>query len=140
MKAPALKYNDKKITALSSYIYTVKAGCSVSGKSYVSKYNAGEVIQAAPAVQKISAVKAERTGIRIKWAAQKKCDGYYIYRKKKGGSWVKIKAISSGSANYFLDKTAQKGVLYYYAVKAYVKEPYGNVYSRYTVSPAVVKK
>lgn len=32
---------------------------------------------------------------------------------------------------------AQKGVSYYYAVKAYVKEPYGNTYSKYKSSSAV---
>lgn len=43
------------------------------------------MIKAAPAVQKVTSVKSEKNGIRIRWKPQKKCDGYYIYRKKKGG-------------------------------------------------------
>ena len=47
------------------------------------KYKTGDVIKAAPAVQKVTSVKSEKNGIRIRWKPQKKCDGYYIYRKKK---------------------------------------------------------
>ena len=44
------------------------------------KYKTGDVIKAAPAVQKVTSVKSEKNGIRIRWKPQKKCDGYYIYR------------------------------------------------------------
>ena len=97
-------------------------------------------IKAAPGVQKVTSVKSEKNGIRIRWKPQKKCDGYYIYRKKKGGSYQLIKKISNGNSSSYLDKKAQKGVSYYYAVKAYVKEPYGNTYSKYKSSSAVKRK
>lgn len=51
-----------------------------------------------------------------------------------------IKKISNGNNSSYLDKKAQKGVSYYYAVKAYVKEPYGNTYSKYKSSSAVKRK
>ncbi|MFR7396308.1 MAG: hypothetical protein ACLUTA_14595 [Blautia wexlerae] len=76
-------------------------------------------------------------GIRIRWKAQKNCDGYRIYRKIKGGNYQSIKVISQGTAATYLDKTAKKGVSYYYAVRAYVKEPYGRSYSGYKSSAAV---
>ena len=135
-----LKYKDSKITANESYRYTVKAYYSASGKKYASKYKTGDVIKAAPALQKVSSVKSEKNGICIRWNPQKKCDGYYIYRKKKGGSYQLIKKISDRNSSSYLDKKAQKGVSYYYAVKAYVKEPYGNTYSKYKSSPAVKRK
>ena len=50
------------------------------------------------------------------------------------------KKISNGNSSSYLDKKAQKGVSYYYAVKAYVKEPYGNTYSKYKSSSAVKRK
>ena len=135
-----LKYKDSKVTANASYRYTVKAYYEASGKRYSGKYKTGDVIKAAPAVQKITSVKSEKNGIRIRWKPQKKCDGYYIYRKKKGGSYQLIKKISNGNSSSYLDKKAQKGVSYYYAVKAYVKEPYGNTYSKYKSSSAVKRK
>ena len=135
-----LKYKDSKVTANASYRYTVKAYYEASGKRYSGKYKTGDVIKAAPAVQKVTSVKSEKNGIRIRWKPQKKCDGYYIYRKKKGGSYQLIKKISNGNSSSYLDKKAQKGVSYYYAVKAYVKEPYGNTYSKYKSSSAVKRK
>ena len=123
-----------------SLIVPVKAYYEASGKRYSGKYKTGDVIKAAPAVQKVTSVKSEKSGIRIRWKPQKKCDGYYIYRKKKGGSYQLIKKISNGNSSSYLDKKAQKGVSYYYAVKAYVKEPYGNTYSKYKSSSAVKRK
>ena len=140
VKSPSLKYKDTKVTANTSYCYTVRAYYWYSGKRYLSKYKMGGVIKAAPALQKVSSVKSEKNGIRIRWKSQKKCDGYYIYRKKKGGSYQLIKKISGGSYTTYLDKNAQKGVSYYYVVKAYVKESYGRVYSKYQHSSAIKRK
>lgn len=140
VKSNVLKYKDTKITENTSYRYTVKAYYKVNGKYYYSKYTTGPVIKAAPAVQSVSSVKSEKIGIRIRWKTQKKCDGYYIYRKKKGGSYQLIKKISDKNTASYLDKKAQKGVSYYYAVKAYVKEPYGKTYSKYKSSSVIKRK
>ena len=140
VKNSVLQYKDSKVTANASYCYTVRAYYQANGKNYLSKYTAGSVIKAAPALQKVSSVKSEKNGIRVRWSTQKKCDGYYIYRKKKGGSYQLIKKISDRNTSTYLDKKAQKGVSYYYAVKAYVKQPYGNTYSKYKSSSAVKRK
>lgn len=132
-----LKYNDQNVTACTSYQYTVRAYRETSGLTTSSKYTAGEIIKAAPALTKISSAKKESTGIRIKWNKQSKCDGYRIYRKTKSGSWKTIAIISKGNLSSYLDKTAQKGVSYYYAVKAFVTQPYGKTYSKYKSSSAV---
>lgn len=138
--ASVTSYQDRKVTPCEALQYTVRACRKNSSYSYLGKYTAGEVIKAAPARQKVSSVSGSSTGIRIKWKTQKNCDGYRIYRKTKSGSWKAIKTISSGSTSAYLDKTASKGVLYYYAVRAYVREPNGNVYSKYTSSSAVKRK
>lgn len=140
VSASALQYKDSKVTANASYRYTVRAYYKYNGKCYMSDYVQGDVIKAAPAIQKVSSVKAQSNGIRIRWDAQKNCDGYRVYRKKKGGSFELIKTISKGTTATYLDKTAKKGVSYYYAVRAYVKEPYGKVYSQYQRSSAVKRK
>lgn len=53
-----LKYKDSKVTANASYRYTVKAYYEASGKRYSGKYKTGDVIKAAPAVQKVTSVKS----------------------------------------------------------------------------------
>ena len=140
VKSSVLKYKDSKITANASYRYMVRAYYQTDGKIYAGKYKTGSIIKAAPALQKVSSVKSEKSGIRVRWKAQKNCDGYYIYRKKKGGSYQLIKKISGGSSSTYLDKKAQKGVSYYYVVKAYVEESYGRVYSKCQRSSAVKRK
>lgn len=137
VSSSVLKYNDQKITACTAYQYTVRACRTVSGVTTSGKYTAGDVIKAAPALTKISSAKKESTGIRITWNKQSKCDGYRIYRKTKSGSWKIIATISKGNLSSYLDKTALKGVSYYYAVKAFVKQPYGATYSTYKSSSAV---
>ena len=97
------------------------------------------MIKAAPSQQKVSSAKSEKNGIRIRWTTQKNCDGYYIYRKKKGGSYQLIRKISDKNTAAYLDKNAKKGVSYYYAVRAYVEEPYGKTLSKYK-SSSVIKK
>ena len=139
VKSSSLSYKDSKITSGVAYRYTVKAYYQTNGKNYLSKYITGPVIKAAPALQKVSSVKSEKNGIRVRWKAQK-CDGYYIYRKKKGGSYQLIKKISGKNTTSYLDKKAVKGVSYYYAVKAYVKESYGNAYSKYKSSSVIKRK
>ncbi len=139
LSGSVLKYKDSQIASGNSYRYTVRAWYKTAGKTFKSDYTTGEVIKAAPALQRISSTEKEKEGIRIRWKAQKNCDGYRIYRKKKGGTFQTLKIISRGTAATYLDKTAKKGVSYYYAVKAYVKEPYGKVYSEYKRS-SVVKR
>ncbi len=140
VKASTLQYKDSKVTANASYQYTVRAYYQTDSKKYTSKYTTGQVIKAAPALQKVASVKSENNGIRIRWTTQKKCDGYYIYRKKKGGSYQLIRKISNKNTAAYLDKNAKKGVSYYYAVRAYVEEPYGKTYSKYKSSSVIKRK
>lgn len=97
-------------------------------------YNVSQTIKAAPAITKISSVKSEKQGIRIRWNVQKKCDGYQILRKTKSGSWKEIKKINKGTTDFRVDETAKKGQSYYYAVRAFVKQSKGNTYGKYKIS------
>ena len=71
--------------------------------------------------------------------AQKKCDGYYIYRRTKKSGFKLVKTIKKGSTSSWTDTKAKKGTKYRYYVCAYVKEPSGTVKSKYKKS-AYVKR
>ncbi|MDY4694186.1 MAG: C1 family peptidase [Blautia sp.] len=139
VKASVLRYKDSKVTANESYCYTVRAYQKAGDKTYSSKYVPGDVVKAAPARQRVASIKTGPAGIRISWKPQKNCDGYRVYRKTKNGSYKILKIFSKGTYETYLDKTAKKGVLYYYAVRAYVKGTDGVVLSKYTES-SVVKR
>ena len=57
--------------------------------------------------------------VTVKWEEVSGVDGYYVYRKKEGGSFSKIGTVSKQSTVSYKDKTAEKGNTYYYTVKAY---------------------
>lgn len=78
-----LKYKDSKVTANASYRYTVKAYYEASGKRYSGKYKTGDVIKAAPAVQKVTSVKSEKNGIRIRWKPQKNVTAIIFTERKR---------------------------------------------------------
>jgi len=62
-------------------------------------------------------VKATTTGVRVSWDDVDGADSYQVWRKVKGGSWKKIKTVSSSTTAY-TDKDASSGKYIYYAVKA----------------------
>ena len=68
---------------------------------------------------KLTSVGNSKSGVVLKWKKVSKAKGYYIYRKKEGGSYKKIKKITSGKTVKYTDKTAAAGKKYVYTVKAY---------------------
>lgn len=61
--------------------------------------------------------KSSSAGIKVTWKAVTGSNGYYVYRKTAGTSWVRIGTV--GATTSFTDKTAKKGTTYTYTVRAY---------------------
>ena len=136
-KSSTITYKDKKISANTIYEYTVRAYRNVNGKKATSSYKSSGKYKSAPARQIITSVSNEKKGLCLKWKAQKKCDGYYIYRKIGNGKYKRVATIKKGSTSSWTDKKVTKGKKYGYYVCAYVKEPSGVVKSRYKASSLV---
>ena len=136
-KSSTITYKDKKISANTIYEYTVRAYRNVNGKKATSSYKSSGKYKSAPARQTITSVSNEKKGLCLKWKAQKKCDGYYIYRKIGNGKYKRVATIKKGSTSSWTDKKVTKGKKYRYYVCAYVKEPSGVVKSRYKASSLV---
>lgn len=68
---------------------------------------------------KLVSAANSKSGIVLKWKKVSNAKGYYIYRKKYGGSFKKIKKISSGTTVKYTDKTMASGTKYVYTVRAY---------------------
>lgn len=136
-KSSPITYKDKKISANTIYEYMVRAYRNVNGKKVTSSYKSSGKYKSAPARQTITSVSNEKKGLCLKWKAQKKCDGYYIYRKIGTGKYKRVATIKKGSTSSWTDKKVAKGKKYRYYVCAYVKEPSGVVKSRYKASSLV---
>lgn len=136
-KSSTITYKDKKISANTIYEYMVRAYRNVNGKKVTSSYKSSGKYKSAPARQTITSVSNEKKGLCLKWKAQKKCDGYYIYRKIGTGKYKRVATIKKGSTSSWTDKKVAKGKKYRYYVCAYVKEPSGVVKSRYKASSLV---
>ena len=68
---------------------------------------------------KVTKVQAAKKKVTISWKKVADAKGYEIYRstRKKAG-YMKVGDITNGKTTKFVDKTAVKGVKYYYKVKA----------------------
>lgn len=139
-KAATTSYKDKKIKAATVYEYTVRACCTVNKKTVASSYKSSGKYKSAPSTQTISSVSNVKKGLKIKWKAQKKCDGYYIYRKTGSGKYTLTATIKKGSTSSWTDTKVKKGKKYTYYVRAYVKEPTGIVKSKYKTFRTVTKR
>lgn len=62
-------------------------------------------------------------GISVRWTEVEGASGYYIYRKTEGGSYSKVKTVSSGSTVLWIDTDVKNknGTTYVYYVQPYYK-------------------
>ena len=108
-------YTDKSVQTGVTYTYTVR-GISAAGKLSAAYDKAGVTATALPGTVKLTAAKADGSGIIVTWA---KADGavkYKVYRKTAGTDWMTLTTSATGTS--WTDKTAQAGVAYTYTVKA----------------------
>ncbi len=112
----ATSYTVNGLVSGKTYIFTARC-LNTTGTSFTSNfYSAGKsiVFLSRPSV---SAAQATR-GVKVTWSKVTGATGYAVYRKVSGGSWIKIKTISSGSTVSYTDTTGTSGTRYYYTVRA----------------------
>ena len=127
VKSTVFRYQDSSVQGITSYAYAVRAYRNVNGKKVLGGYKPSGYVLSYPSLQRISSVKKTSKGLKLCWKVQKKADCYQIYRKTKNSSWKRISTVSGGSRSSFEDKTAKKGITYYYAVRAGVKTSAGKL-------------
>ena len=118
VKSTVFRYQDSSVQGITSCAYAVRGYRNVDGKKVLGAYKPSGYVLSYPSLQRISSVKKNSKGLKICWKVQKKADCYQIYRKTKNSSWKKLSTVSGGSRSSFEDKTAKKGITYYYAVRA----------------------
>ena|GEM_PF-1781659 len=108
----ATSYNYTGLKSGAAYIYTVRA-MNAAGQ-YASAYNTTGWKYTYIAPPALPTLKNTKNGVQITY--KKPAGGTYfrIFRKTAGGRWGKIADTSNTTV---VDKTAKKGVTYYYTIR-----------------------
>lgn len=122
-----LSYKDKTAKKSSKYYYTVAA---MNGK-YQGAYENGLGVNCLNAPEITSVKRNSQKQPVVKWNEVSGAAGYYIYRKAGiDGNWENLGKTTSLS---YTDKTSrEKGVEYYYTIRAYNSNGKG-IYSKFGV-------
>lgn len=126
-----LTYLDTTAKAGETYSYTVRA---YNGAS-LSTYNLDGKVLTFIYTPRLSSAKSTKDGVIINYTKSAGCDGYYIYRRVAGSSWLRIATVKGADSVSYLDKSAQKGTEYIYTVKAFK----GSLMSSYFANGITVK-
>lgn len=116
--------------------YVLLVSLLVSGvfAELVPQTNIVTEVQAAtkPGMPKlVSATPSGGTKIVVKWKAVTGAKGYYVYRKTADSSWKKIKTVTGQTKVSYTDKSCEKGIIYYYTVRAYKTSGGKNILGSY---------
>ena len=93
-------------------------GCPVLGTLFDTNILSREIIYTGrPGI--IGLINTKKA-VLISWTPVRNARKYYIYRKKKGGSYTLVKKVS-GSRTLWYDRKTKSGVKYTYKIKAKIK-------------------
>ena len=114
----SLSYLDKSVKGGTEYTYAVRAYNDKTISSYTG-------VTCLRITNPKHFVYNTKQGPVVGWQKVSGASGYYVYRKTSSESYTKIATITGLS---FTDQTAQKGITYTYAVRAYT-DKYVSSYS-----------
>lgn len=112
-------YDDDTVTADKTYFYKIQTynyNNGVKGYSGYGSVFSGKTVKKASisTIENLSSTK-----LKITWKKVSGANGYRVYRStSKGGSYKRIKTISSGSTTSYTDTDLKSGTTYYYKVRA----------------------
>lgn len=123
VSAGSRSYQDKDINTGYTYFYMVRAYVRDAGRTVLGEYdNTGLSCRTLPGLPKLlKTTSLNYHSVKLDWTPAKGAEGYIIYRKKAGESWVRIASMKGSSLKSYTDKNAVTGTKYSYTVKAYTK-------------------
>lgn len=122
---PYACYTDTKAENGKTYLYTVRA---CKGNVWSAYYGGMEFAFLSQVKFKSTAI--ENNSIKVMWNENPQADGYYLYRQKDSGSWVRYADLNKSNNTTFVDKDVETGSTYSYRIRAFK----GGVVSSYDVA------
>jgi len=134
--ASATSYTDSKVAGATQYTYTLRA---YKGSLLSGYYSAGvsATFVATPALKSVASGNGYT---KFTWSKVTGAQGYRVYRKSAGTSWVLMAVVSGDSTTSYSDKKMTSGAAYAYTVRAYKGSSIGGYkspgsYIRYLIIP-----
>lgn len=139
-----VKYNGTTLNNGSDYTVSysdnIKAGngtVSITGKGTCSG-TVTKTFSITLAQPKLVSAEAGSDSITVKWNSVAGANAYTVYRKTSSADWAQLTNTATGTS--YTDKTALKGVEYWYTVRAnYNGQYYGSAYDLNGVSAEISK-
>lgn len=120
---------------------------SAFGHSYVDGIctGCGEEEPAITAPRILSCYSKQQTSVKVTWTPEEGADGYELWRTStpdNENSWSRIKTVNDGSQDRYTNQGLEKGVTYYYKVRAFQLgsggEKYYSDFSEVDYMPAAI--
>lgn len=133
-------YTNKKLSAVTSYQYKVRAYGKISGRTKYGAYS--DVVTTATKTKTVSILmnlSLKKGQAFLSWKKVKGCNGYEVYRSTlKNGSYQKIADIKSNKLLVtYTNKNLQKKTTYYYKVRGYQNVNGSKIYGDYSTAKKV---
>ena len=108
---------------------TYEQEVTTEGTVYGS-FSSASSVTTKPSTVTISSASTTTAGyVKVSWKKVSNATGYVIYRSTNGGSYSKVKTISSNSTVSWTDTSVKPGRVYRYKIRAYKKSGSTTVYS-----------
>lgn len=123
--ADTLSYQDTDLALFREYTYTVVPQRETDGKNWHGNYQfAGISATTIPRAPKLLELTGDSQSLTLTWKTVSKADGYAVFRKICGGSWIEVADV--GKETQYTDTNLFGGeVPFQYTVRAYMRDKTG---------------
>lgn len=150
VKNPSITVKDgsrKTLVRGTDYTVTVPKGRKNVGKytykiTFKGNYKgtADKTFTIVPAKTQITKLAKSKSGVKVVWKKSGNATGYIVYRSVNGGSYKRVKTVTSANVRTYMDKSATvKGRRYSYKVIVY-KKANGTNYKSASSAAKTVKR
>lgn len=138
--AKTTAYTKKSLSSAKKYTYKIRAFDKVGSKKVYGAYSTTKSTYTKFKTTKITSLDANSNSIKLKWKKISDADGYEIYQKVSGGSYKKIKTITSGKTTSYTNKKLSPSKKYSYKIKVYKKSGSKKIYGDYSAVKSIKTK
>ena len=123
-------YTNSSLSLGKTYKYKVRAYVTLDSGTLYGNFSSSKSVTTKPSKVSITSASTTTSGyVKVKWSKVSNATGYVIYRSTNGGSYSKVKTISSSSTTSWTDSSVKPGRVYRYKIRSYKKSGSTTVYS-----------